>query len=266
MKKLLVFDMDGTLLNSQKAITSMTKKAINEAQEKGMVIALASGRHCTNLAKYVEQLELVRYPSYCIGNNGQELLNLQTKELIRGNQIPFDVVKIACQFASQEDREMYACVYGDTFFRTTKHAVKYSPEHQLIGYDYEKEAFEYQGDMDKIGFFVPKERNDAFDLAKRLNEQIKGKAQAIVTNDVAVEIVPEGIDKYLGIDLICENLGFALEDVLVFGDGLNDFGMMKKYPSCAMGNAYQEIKDVANYVVPSNDEEGIAFGIKHYAY
>lgn len=265
MKKLLVFDMDGTLLNSKGEITERTKRAINIAQLNGISIALASGRHCSNLEKYVSILDNGKSNFYCIGNNGQEWLDVHTNELTRGEQIPLEVVKIACEFAEKEDREMYACAYGKNFFKTTREAAKHSPDHDLIGYDYEKKCFEYQGEMDKIGFFITKERNDAFDFAKRINEQIKGMAQAIVVNDVAVEIAPVGIDKCHGVDLLCEKLGIELDDVLVFGDGLNDYHMMSKYPSCAMGNAYDQVKEVSNYTIPSNDEEGIEFGIWNYA-
>ena len=266
MKKLLVFDMDGTLFTSNKIISNKTKDAIMAAQENGIRVACATGRSVNIMNEVFEELELVKYKGFCVGNNGQQLLNLETNEYTVGAKIPQEVVEICCKVAGEDDREMYGVDEGITRYRTSLFGSKYQPDRPAVMYDYENELFEDLHDFDKVGYFVPADRNDADALENKLMSLIQDKAQVLKTNDLCVEISPNGVDKCYGLDLLCEKYGYAIEDVLVFGDGLNDYKMMEKYPSCAMGNAYDEIKAIATYVVASNDEDGIAEGIEKYVY
>jgi Cof subfamily protein (haloacid dehalogenase superfamily) len=266
MKKLLVFDMDGTLYTSNKIISKKTKETIMKAQQDGMRVVCATGRTCNIMEEVFEELDLYTYKGFCVGNNGQQLLNLETNEYTVGDKIPQEVVEICCKVAAEDDREMYGVDNNISHFRTTIHASKHSYERQAALYDYEKEQFVDMHDYDKVGYFIPEDRNDANELEAKLMALIQDKAQVLKTNDICVEISPNNVDKCYGLDRLCERYGYSIDDVLVFGDGLNDIKMMQKYPSCAMGNAYDEVKAVANYVVASNDEDGIAEGIEKYAY
>ena len=266
MKKLLVFDMDGTLYTSEKKISPKTKQAIMKAQADGIRVCCATGRSINIMQEVFEELELYKYKGFCVGNNGQQLLNLETNEYTEGEKIPQEVVEICCKVAAEDDREMYGVDNGITRYRTCLKAVKHLPDRPAVMYDYENELFEDLHDFDKVGYFVPAERNDASQLEAKLNNRIQGKAQVLKTNDLCVEISTNGLDKCYGLDVLCEKYGYSHDDLLVFGDGLNDYKMIEKYPSCAMGNAYDEVKAVANYIVASNDEDGIAEGIEKYAY
>lgn len=266
MKKLLVFDMDGTLLNSQKQISEKTKNAVIEAQKAGIRVACATGRTVSIMHKVFEELKMDVYNGYCIGNNGQELLSLGDNEYTVGDRIPKECVKVCCEVACREDREMYGVVNDVVAFRTSLHSPKFSPQRPANLYDYCREEFETMGEYDKVGYFIAKERNDASALEAELKELLQDKVEVLQTDPGCVELCAKGIDKCYGLDLLCKKYGYQKEDVLVFGDGYNDYKMIKEYPSCAMANAYDEVKKVANYIVASNDEDGVAEGIHKYAY
>ncbi|MBQ9840416.1 MAG: Cof-type HAD-IIB family hydrolase [Erysipelotrichaceae bacterium] len=266
MKKLLVFDMDGTLYTSERKISDKTLEIILKAQQDGMRVACATGRPSDIMQPVFEQLQLEKYHGFCVGNNGQELYDVYTKEFTQGAKMPLEVAQVCCKVAAEEDREMYGRINGKAVFRTSLHTSKYNPNRPAVLYDYDKEQFMEMGEFDKLGYFVPHERNDADALEKRLFSLLEGKAEILKTNDECVELCALGVDKCNGIDMLCRKLNLEVDDVLVFGDGLNDVKMMRKYPSCAMGNAYNEVKSIANYVVASNDEDGIVEGILKYAY
>ena len=86
--KLLVLDIDGTVTNSKKEVTEKTKKAIIELQERGIPVAIASGRPPQGVYKVAETLELDRFGSYILPFNGARILNFQTRECVYEKTLP----------------------------------------------------------------------------------------------------------------------------------------------------------------------------------
>ena len=80
--KLLVLDIDGTLTNSEKKITEPTKEALLRIQEKGMKVAIASGRPTPGTRYVAETLELERFGNYVLSFNGARIINYATKEIV----------------------------------------------------------------------------------------------------------------------------------------------------------------------------------------
>jgi len=83
MYKLVVLDMDGTLLNSQKEITERVRKAINAAKAIGVKVVLASGRPIDGMLPTLEALGLTTVDDYVLTYNASLILNVASKEVIR---------------------------------------------------------------------------------------------------------------------------------------------------------------------------------------
>ena len=84
--KLLVLDVDGTLLNDKKEITPRTHAALLKAQQMGVHVVLASGRPTNGVQPLAEALELNHYGGFILSYNGGQIINAQTGELMSRNE------------------------------------------------------------------------------------------------------------------------------------------------------------------------------------
>ena len=80
--KMIVLDLDGTLMSSKNEILPETKQALFKAQENGVMIVLASGRPTYGMIKAAKELRLDEYPGYILSYNGGRIISVQTDELI----------------------------------------------------------------------------------------------------------------------------------------------------------------------------------------
>lgn len=90
--KLLVLDLDGTLTDSKKRITTYTHDTLIEAQKQGVKIVLASGRPTYGVAPLANALELDRYEGYILSYNGGEIIDWKTGEVIYKKWLDNDVL------------------------------------------------------------------------------------------------------------------------------------------------------------------------------
>jgi hydroxymethylpyrimidine pyrophosphatase-like HAD family hydrolase len=91
-KMILVLDIDGTLTNSQKEISSRTKDAIEGAMERGHIVMLASGRPTAGMRRYERELELKKYGGYLLSFNGGRIINCATEKVVFQRTLPSDVI------------------------------------------------------------------------------------------------------------------------------------------------------------------------------
>ena len=82
MYKIIALDMDGTLLNNNKEVTSKTREALQKAREKGVKVVLASGRPIDGLRRYLDELELVRDNEYVLSYNGCLVQEVKSQKII----------------------------------------------------------------------------------------------------------------------------------------------------------------------------------------
>lgn len=79
------------------------------------------------------------------------------------------------------------------------------------------------------------------------------------------DVIAKGVDKGVGIDSFCKHFGFSLEETMAFGDGGNDVEMLRHAGiGVAMGNAREEVKQAADYVTDSVDDDGIETALLHF--
>ena len=78
--KTIVLDIDGTLLNAKKIMTTRTREKLIEAQEKGIKVVLASGRPTRGMIPLAEELEMDKYEGFLVSYNGSQVYDVKTKE------------------------------------------------------------------------------------------------------------------------------------------------------------------------------------------
>lgn len=259
--KLVAFDMDGTLLNSQKQITGATCAAIKEAAKQGTEIILNTGRCIAELNEYLDILEDVRYVNSVSGalvydrkekkeiatslldeKIVKKILDIAAQEDVMVHFLTEDSIVCRAQIANMEHYQM--AVYQEMFERVT------SPWENLYG-QYEKAPIP----LAKINLY-----HTSPDARERTRERIIKQhldVEMVNAETTSLEISAGNTDKGVGLKKLCEYLSIPLSQVIVAGDADNDIGAMKTAGlAVAMGNANERIKELAHVVVSDNDHDG----------
>lgn len=241
--KLLALDMDGTLLNEDKDISAQNRHWIGKARENGVTICLASGRGRQSMLPYHEQLGLAGTPFVAV--NGGEVW-LDEKTLLQRTQLDRSLNRKLVSLAEQTGAWFWA----------------YGPEGYLTK-DNWTPGFEEESWL-KFGFYT----DDPAALA-RVKESLDGFGPLAVSNSHPnnVEVNPAGVTKASGLAAVCRKLGLDMGQVAAMGDSLNDLAMIRESGlGIAMGNAQETVKQAADAVVASNEEDGVAEAIRRFVF
>ncbi len=263
--RLIASDVDGTLLNSRGEVTKETIAAIHDAQEKGIVFAISSGRFPENV-----YARLRPYGICCpiIGTNGARIADEQLR--------PIRTISMTRQAAQQVMDTLYA--YGSSFFMFIQRGVCTShadlPHHSEISRKEDMlslgiQYFHGREEMlahihEPVQKFYICQGTQGDPLWQQL-ERIPG-ISLTQSGDTNIEVIPEGVDKASGVKMLSDHYSIPLSQVMTLGDHVNDIPML----SCAgygvaMGNAHPKAKAAARLLTRSNDQEGLSYAIRHWA-
>ncbi|MCP3741797.1 Cof-type HAD-IIB family hydrolase [Rossellomorea sp. BNER] len=251
MSKIVFFDIDGTLLDHDKKLPQATKEAIQTLQENGTYVAIATGRAPFMYEELRKELGIDSYVSF----NGQYVVF--ENRVIYKNPLNNNVLKDLLNDSEKRDHPvvflnqstMKSTVKHHPFIEESMESLKFPhPDHQPDFYS-DKEI--YQSLLfcrqEEEGFYREKYSDFSF----------------IRWHEFSMDILPRGGSKAEGIKKMIAELGFNLEDVYAFGDGLNDIEMIEAVGTgVAMGNAVDEVKEHASFVTKHVDDNGISFGLK----
>lgn len=251
MSKIVFFDIDGTLLDDQKKLPHSTKQAIKELQQAGVRVALATGRAPFMFKNLMNDLEIDTFVSF----NGQYVVC--ENEIIFKNPLNRDQL----EFLQEEaNKQLHPMVFLDQLVMKANHS-----GHEHIRLSMESLKFEHpQYDPE---YFRNNEIYQALLYCGQNEEehyaQNFSNFNFIRWHDVSTDVLPRGGSKAIGIQHLLERIGVKQEHVIAFGDGLNDKEMLQFVGTgIAMGNAKQEVQQVADIVTSSVSEDGIVQGLK----
>lgn len=264
-KKMLVLDIDGTLVNSKKEISARTLKYLHKIQQEGHIVVLASGRPLPGMLKFVEQLKLKEYDGYVLAYNGARIIKCNTGKEIFSQGIPNEYVKTVFDFAIKNKIGMVT--YDDdkviTGTRVDEYMLYEARLNKMMLYSV-KNFINYVN-YDPVKFLLTANVNIAPELEKQLSELMANKAKVYRSEPYFIEVTNENVDKALSIDKLIEIIGMSKKDVICCGDGYNDLSMIKYAGiGVAMENAKDEVKEAADYITLSNDNDGIVKVIKEF--
>ncbi|MDE6025161.1 MAG: Cof-type HAD-IIB family hydrolase [Lachnospiraceae bacterium] len=257
-RKLLVLDIDGTLVNSKKEITPKTLEALLEIQNMGHVVALASGRPYPGMEKYAKQIGLDRFGGYALSFNGGLIIKCDTKEEVYKNTIPNRFAKPIYDYAINNGLGMVT-YEGDTVLTGTAvdEYMEYEARLNFLTLKRLDNFLEYVNfDMIKCLLTAPVEtaREHELALADLLGEDLN----VFRSEPYFIEITTKGVDKAKSLNVLLDILKIERENSICCGDGFNDLTMVQfGGVGVAMANAQQIIKDNADYITASCDEDGI---------
>lgn len=257
--KLIAMDLDGTLNNDAKEITERTSKRLMQAQEKGIRLALASARPLPGLYRERDALRLQDYGGILMACNGGHIVKADTGEtLVR---LGMDLEIARKQLKMLEDLPVTPIIDDGVRF--------YAED--IDGYKVRFESFNNRMPctiVDNLADFLnyapikilmSVQPEQLLEVQKEIAKQLPEELTVVRTAPFYMEILPRTIHKGKGIQDICAALKIPTSEVISFGDAENDISMLKvSGVGVAMGNAEQSVKDVADMVTLSNNEDGIA--------
>lgn len=257
--KVLAFDIDGTLTNSDKKITPATRNSILMAAKQGCTIALASGRPMQGLTDYAEELCLADNGGYILALNGGLIERCSDGMVIRKTVVPEKYYSEIYQIAIENNVNLMT-YEGDNIIAENIDDKYLDIESRIIGLGKKR----VDNLKDYLTFKVPKfiMLGDG-DYLEKIEDSVRtalsGKVDVYRSEPFFLEILPKNVNKATALEKLLNHLGVSREELMVFGDGYNDITMVKYAGiGVAMGNANDKLKAEADYIAPSNDEDGIA--------
>lgn len=272
-KGIIALDLDGTLLNSNKELTPGNLAALTRAAEAGYEIVPTTGRFYKAMPEAIRALPFVRY---AIVINGAAVQDLQTGELIYQAEMPWQqAVEIMTMLDSLP--VIYDCYMDNDAWMTGAFKEKVTeyvrnPHYVILVRDMRHSVPELKSfltergqDIQKMQFFVKDP-----DLRLRLLKELPEQYENICTSSSVpenVEINQARANKGEAVLALADHLGVPREYTYAFGDGLNDLTMIEMAGvGIAMANADPKVKEKADRITTSCDEDGVARGIETYCF
>ena len=264
--QLIGLDLDGTLTNSKKVIPEATREALIDLMKQGKKVVLISGRSTEGVFFLAQDLQMDKYDGYIIGFNGGRLMSCASRELIEDLFLPDGVAEPIYKMAKEYPGICLITYIEDKIIAGMK-------TNQYVEYEsfgsrmevIESDHFLEDADRPLNKLVVCGDPEDVSELVGRLREEFADRLNIFTSDPYYGEIMPQGIDKGRTLKKLVDHLGLSPEEVICCGDSGNDIPMLSYAGlGVAMENALPEVKEVADYITRSNDEEGVLHVIRKF--
>lgn len=266
MIKAMFFDLDGTLLNDKKKMQESSKSVLNKCKKQGIKICIATARPplLKKMLSFSEEEEqLFDGGVYC--NGGCLKINNEIEYMYIPKEVVTKTIDTVKQYnglniALQMENEIHAFRYPLEDYAYDKWGIQ-KEESLILEQAYVDKSVKilihYENIIDSVTR-LPKE------LIEELHRYCEGKAVMYVTDQgKVIQIINKDTNKKEGIEKVRRKLGIEKDEVAVFGNDVNDIEMLSAYKnSVAMGNSEEKVKEIANIITKSNNDDGIAYAIE----
>ncbi|RHJ91321.1 Cof-type HAD-IIB family hydrolase [Parabacteroides bouchesdurhonensis] len=262
--KLLVLDVDGTLLNDNKEITPRTQAALLKAQQMGVHVVLASGRPTNGVMPLAKALELNHYGGFILSYNGGQIINAQTGELLFEKRVNPEMLPYIDKKAQKNNFAIFT--YHKDYIITNR------PDNEHIIQEAALSNMEIRGVDDFVEavdfspckcVLVSDDEEALVGLENHWKKRLDGVLDVFRSEPYFLEVVPRFIDKGNTLGVLLSKLALSPEEVIAIGDGVCDVTMLQGAGlGIAMGNAQDSVKACADVTTLTNNEDGVAMAIE----
>lgn len=262
--KLLVLDVDGTLLNSERKLSKRTIATLKKVQQMGIKIALASGRPTSGILPVAQELDLPTYGGYILSCNGAQVISASTGEVLFERTIDPQMMPYLEKRAAKMN--MTIAYYDEgTVVSNNIQDTHVIDEAAMNGMQLREEEFISitldHWPTEVMLFSDDEQALNALD--DHMQRHLNGVMDTIHSNPYMLEIVGYQVGKSYAMSALVQKLGIKLEDVVAIGDGAADINMIQMAGTgVAMANATEGVRRCADFVTLSNDEDGVAVAIE----
>ena len=270
MYKLVAIDLDGTLLNSQEVISEENKIALKMVADIGIKVVICSGRVYSRASIIAGRLGLDGPLITC---NGAVVKDMKTEQILYseylGNEDCFRIIDLC------HEKNLYFHVYvGDTMFteriayasRNLWESNKNVPEEEQVDVKLVSNIKDMLGKIPTPAtkFVIIDEDLDALFDARNILSEIDS-IEITSSHFDNFEVMSKGVNKGKALKFIAENFDINREEIIAIGDNENDYSMIKFAGlGIAMGNAENSVKEIADYITLTNDQNGVAIALHKF--
>ena len=245
MIKMILTDLDHTLLRQDGSISEKTLRVIAECRAKGILFAIATARYWIGAERYISQLN----PDYEITTDGT-LVHSRNECIYSSSFSIQDTNRIVQYIREAVPGAEITAACGKTVYWNSRHIAESERLHKAVYWDYSS-ALDAQAN--KIVAELPDE-SVAGGIADRMNCRLQ-----CYRGEKWYAFIPAGSGKTAAVRALAEAGGISLEDTVAFGDDLNDIEMLKLCgKGIAVANAVPQALEAADGITLSNDEDGLA--------
>lgn len=269
--KMIGLDLDGTLLNEKKELTARTRRALERAIDSGVQVVLSTGRPMTGIP---EELLSISGMKYIITSNGGRILELETGKVLFENPVPHETAEQILRITQEYEtlNEIYFDGQGFAqknelaqiqFYVKNKAMQEYIVSTRCPIDDIWEKMNEMQGKgLDKVHAIFA--RTEEMEEAR---ERVTALGAVVCSSSLGnnIEMNAVGVNKGEGLLKLGEILGISREEIMACGDGENDLAMIRKAGlGVAMANAVKVVREAADEITDSNQDEGVAKAIERF--
>lgn len=262
--------MDGTLLNDQKELSPKNRKALESCIRHGILIVPATGRPAAGIPEMIREIAGIRY---AILTNGARVEDFREGKLISQERIHWELAFEILEWISHYPvaYDPYIDGRGKMEARFRNHLKDYGlpPAMQRLVLSSRDEVEDelalvksLKTPVEKINIFTKDKK-----LRQELWEKLEQHKELAVTSslDYNVEINAAAATKGNALLHLADYLGLKREQTMAMGDGSNDLSMIEAAGiGVAMANSMEMLKQKADYITLSNEEDGVAAAIRHF--
>lgn len=260
-RKMIVVDLDGTLLNINGGCSKKTKRYLKKLKDMGYIVVIATGRILRDTVSITDGAD---FANYVISDGGGLIYDMDNKKIIEKNEISKNELRRIFDYYNEDIDYITMC---DLYYY-----YRYGDNNSKMDYFYDRKISDidkFIDNSDNILHMIVRFKNN--DLALKYNKLLDNNnidvllMQDSFTDKKWLEIFGRNVSKYNAIKVIMNIEKIDNSDVISFGDGRNDIEMIKNTGiGVAMGNALECVKDVSDYITISHNEEGVMYFLRGY--
>ena len=262
--KLIVLDVDGTMLNSNREISKRTVQTLRKVQQMGIRVALASGRPTYGILPLAHAIDLGVYEGYIISYNGAQVMEAKTGQILFERRIDPQMVPYLEKKALKMGFTM-AYYDGNEVVSTDIQNPHVADEAAMNGMTLRQEDHLSlsMDDWPAELMLVSDDEQALTSLEEHMQRHLNGVMDTIHSNPYYLEVVGYQVGKSYAMSALVQKMGIHMSEVLAIGDGEADINMLQMAGTgVTMANATEGVRRCADFTTLSNDEDGAALAIE----
>ena len=262
--KLIVLDVDGTLITEEQTISARTRATLLKVQQMGLRVVLATGRPTHGVMPLARALELDKNGGFVLSYNGAQIIHMPTNERVFERRI--DPEFMAYLERGARKRGFTIFTYREDRILTSDASNLHVQREAELNKMRVEEVADFAAAVDfepcKV-MLVSDDEAALLALEEHWRRRLAGTLDVLRSEDYFLEVVPESVDKANTLSVLLEKEGIDRADVLAIGNGVRDVPMLQLVGlGVAMGNAQDSVKACADVVTLTNAEDGVAVALE----
>jgi len=260
--KLIVFDIDGTLIGKDHILNPFTKEVLFRLREEGIPFTLATGRNFPGTISLADELE-IEIP-LVLTNGG--MLQTRHEEMLSKTTLPLDVTLQVIEICEARGKDLVIYIDNGIYIKTMNKNISPIYSNVTTGLFEIGEWEALAGkllDANKclvVDSFV---RENLIEIGRVFEKALKGRADILHASTSLVEVMPRGVTKATGVRKLADSMGILISEIMAFGDFDNDAEMLAAVGlGIAVENATSRVKTAADLLIGSVEEHGPAKFLK----